>query len=190
MSTPETPGRSDPDCGQPAPAEGRVHVYTGDGKGKTTAALGLALRCAGAGERVFLAQFVKGMHYSELDALQRFSDLITVRQYGRGCFITDRPTAEDIAAAQAGLADARAQMLSGRYRLVILDEANIATHFHLFSVDDLLDFLAARPRHVEVVITGRHADPRVIAAADLVTEMRCVKHYYDLGVKARKGIEY
>jgi len=168
---------------------GRVQVYTGDGKGKTTAALGLALRCAGAGGRVFIAQFVKGMHYSELDVLQRLADLITVRQYGRRCFITDAPTAEDIAAARAGLADARAEMLSGRYRLVILDEANIATHFGLFGVDDLLEFIAARPPHVELVITGRRADDRVIAAADLVTEMRCVKHYYDAGVPARRGIE-
>lgn len=166
-----------------------VQVYTGEGKGKTTAALGLALRCAGAGDRVFIAQFVKGMHYCELDALERLADLITVRQYGRRCFITDQPTAEDIAAARSGLAEARAEMLSGRYRLVVLDEANIATHFGLFLVDDLLDFISARPEEVELVITGRRADDRIIAAADLVTDMVCVKHYYDAGVPARKGIE-
>lgn len=168
---------------------GCVQVYTGEGKGKTTAALGLALRCAGAGGRVFFAQFVKGMHYSELDALERLADLIVVRQYGRRCFITDEPTAEDIAAAREGLAEARAEMLSGCYRLVVLDEANIATHFGLFSVDDLLELIAARPPQVELVITGRRADERVIAAADLVTDMCCVKHYYDAGIPARKGIE-
>ena len=168
---------------------GYVQVYTGDGKGKTTAALGLALRCAGAGERVFIAQFVKGMHYSELDALERFEDLITVRQYGRDCFITAEPTQEDIDLARAGLAEARAEMLSGRYRLVILDEANIATHFKLFAVEELLAFIDDRPADVELVITGRRADERVIERADLVTEMRCVKHYYDEGVQARRGIE-
>ncbi|MCD6359445.1 MAG: cob(I)yrinic acid a,c-diamide adenosyltransferase, partial [Armatimonadetes bacterium] len=165
-------------------------VYTGDGKGKTTAALGLALRCAGAGGRVFIAQFVKGMHYSELDALERFADLITVRQYGRDCFITGDPTPEDIELARAGLAEAREAMLSGRYRLVILDEVNIATHFGLFAVEDLLEFIDGRPEDVELVITGRRADERVIDRADLVTDMRCVKHYYDAGVEARRGIEW
>ena len=168
---------------------GYVQVYTGDGQGKTTAARGLALRCAGAGERVFIAQFVKGMSYSELDSLARFEDLITVRQYGRDCFITDEPTAEDIDLARAGLTEARAEMLSGRYRLVILDEANIATHFKLFTVEELLAFIDERPDDVELVITGRRADERVIERADLVTEMRCVKHYYDEGVQARRGIE-
>jgi len=168
---------------------GYVQVYTGDGKGKTTAAIGLALRCAGADEHVFIAQFVKGMHYSELDALARLEDLITVRQYGRDCFITDEPTPEDIAAAREGLDEARAEMLSGRYRMVILDEANIATHFRLFAVEELLAFIDDRPEDVELVITGRRADPQIIERADLVTEMRCIKHYYDEGVQARKGIE-
>ena len=168
---------------------GRVQVYTGDGKGKTTAAIGLAVRCAGAGYHVFLAQFVKGMHYCELDALGRLEVLITVRQYGRTHFITGEPEPEDIEAAQAGLADARQAMLSGDYRLVILDEANVATHFGLFPVEDLLALIDARPEGVELVITGRRADPRVIERADLVTEMRCVKHYYDQGLPARRGIE-
>ncbi len=168
---------------------GYVQVYTGDGKGKTTAALGLALRAAGAGLRVFIAQFVKGMEYSELHALERFSDLIEVRQYGRSCFIEREAEPEDIEAARAGLAEVRGEMLSGEWDVVVLDEANIATHFELFPVEDLLAVIAERPERVELVITGRRADPRVIAAADLVTEMREVRHYYQHGVKARKGIE-
>jgi len=164
-------------------------IYTGDGKGKTTAALGLAIRAAGAGLRVLFAQFVKGMEYSEMKALQRFADLITVRQYGRGCFIYGEPAADDCAAARSGLDDIRSALVSGDYDVVILDEANIATSVGLFSVRELLDVVATRPAHVELVITGRDADPRVIAAADLVTEMREVKHYYQQGVQARVGIE-
>ncbi|MBD3292324.1 MAG: cob(I)yrinic acid a,c-diamide adenosyltransferase [Armatimonadia bacterium] len=167
---------------------GYVQVYTGDGKGKTTAALGLALRVAGAGLRVFIAQFVKGMEYSELRALEQF-DEIEVRRYGRGCFIRKEPSPEDIEAAHAGLAEAREELLSGDWDLVILDEANIAIFFDLFSVEDLLEVIAEKPEGVELVITGRRADPRVIEAADLVTEMREVKHYYEQGVQARKGIE-
>lgn len=167
---------------------GYVQVYTGDGKGKTTAALGLALRAAGAGLRVFIGQFVKGMEYSELRALARFPE-IEVRRYGRTCFIDREPEPEDIAAARAGLAEARAELLSGRWDVVILDEANIATHFGLFPVEELLALIAAKPEGVELVITGRRADPRVVAAADLVTEMREVKHYYERGVQSRKGIE-
>jgi cob(I)alamin adenosyltransferase len=169
--------------------QGYVQVYTGDGKGKTTAALGLALRAAGAGLRVFFAQFVKGMDYSELHALERHSDLITLRQYGRRCFILGEPEEEDRHSARMGLAEAKAEMLSGRYQVVVLDEASIAVFFELFSIDDLLDVVEARPTGVELVITGRRADERLLAAADLVTEMREIKHYYQKGVTARKGIE-
>ena len=167
---------------------GYVQVYTGDGKGKTTAALGLALRAAGAGLRVFIAQFVKGMEYSELRALERFPE-VEVRRYGRDCFIYHEPEPEDIEAAQAGLAEAREELLSGRWDVVILDEANIATYFELFSVEELLALIAEKPAGVELVITGRRADPRVIEVADLVTEMREIKHYYQQGVPCRKGIE-
>ncbi len=166
-----------------------VQVYTGDGKGKTTAALGLALRAAGAGLRVFIAQFVKGMAYSELASLDRFADLVTVRQYGLCSFIRGTPAPEDIAAAREGLGEARAAVASGRYDVVILDEANIATHFGLFAVDDLLEVVDLAAGNVEIVITGRRADPRVLERADLVTEMREVKHYYAKGVAARRGIE-
>jgi cob(I)alamin adenosyltransferase len=166
-----------------------VQVYTGGGKGKTTAALGLALRAAGAGLKVFVAQFVKGMSYSELEALKKLSDLITVRQYGRRCFIREEPDEQDVAVARRGLDEVRHVLGSGDYRVVILDEANIATHFGLFSVGELLDLIDAKPEGVELVLTGRNADPRVIERADLVTEMREVKHYYRRGVEARDGIE-
>ncbi len=169
--------------------KGYVQVYTGHGKGKTTAALGLALRAAGAGLKVYIAQFVKGVEYSELHTLAKLSDSITVKQYGRGYFIYRIPEEEDIRAAQEGLKEVREIMYSRKYQMIILDEANIATHFNLFSVDDLLDFINAKPEDVELVITGRMADPRVITVADLVTEMKEVKHYYHKGVQARDGIE-
>ena len=168
---------------------GYIHVYTGDGKGKTTAAFGLALRAVGAGHKVFIAQFVKGMKYHELTAIERLSADITVKQYGRDCFIKQEPRMEDIRAAVAGLRDARAIMCTNRYNVVILDEANIATYYQLFSADALIDFIRHKPERVELVITGRRADPKIIAAADLVTEMKEIKHYYNKGIGARDGIE-
>ena len=169
--------------------KGYIQVYTGDGKGKTTAAVGLALRAAGAGFRVYIAQFVKGMKYSEMDILPRLSDYITLRQYGRDCFIEREPTNEDIQAAQEGLKEVKEIMCSGEYQMIILDEANIAIYFNLFSVDDLLDFIREKPKGVELVITGRKADTRVIEAADLVTDMKEIKHYYQKGIEARSGID-
>ena len=169
--------------------DGYVQVYTGNGKGKTTAALGLALRAAGAGLRVYIAQFVKGMAYSEHRALERFPDLITVRQFGREGFIHDQPGPLDRDAARAGLEEVRKVLASGDYEVVILDEANIAVHFGLISVDDLLGLMDTRPPGVELVITGRRAHPAVVQHADLVTEMLEIKHYYHDGVQARQGIE-
>jgi cob(I)alamin adenosyltransferase len=168
---------------------GFIHVYTGDGKGKTTAALGLALRAAGAGLQVFIAQFLKQGDYSEIKALKRFGDLITVEQYGLGRFIRGYPDPEDIAAARQGLDRVREIFSAGRHPVVILDEANVAAACGLFSPVDLLDLLSAKPEGVEVVLTGRNAAPEVMARADLVTEMKMVKHYYQQGVAARTGIE-
>lgn len=171
------------------PAKGYIHVYTGNGKGKTTAAFGLALRAAGAGLRVYIAQFVKGRAHSEMEAFARFDDLITVEQCGRGGFIRHKPDAEDITAAQGGLEHVRVAIASRAWDMVILDEANIAVLFGLFPVEELLGLLDDKPQALELVITGRHADPRVIERADLVTEMREIKHYYTQGVQARVGIE-
>lgn len=169
--------------------KGYVQVYTGNGKGKTTAAFGLAFRAVGAGLRVFIAQFVKNKKYSEIKAVERLGDAITLRQYGRGDFIKRRPDEADMRAARDGLKEIREIMLSGRYDIIILDEINIATYYNLLSVEDLLAFIESRPDHVELVLTGRKADPRIIEAADLVTEMVEIKHYYHQGVKARVGIE-
>lgn len=169
--------------------KGYVHVYTGNGKGKTTAALGLALRAVGAGFKVYIAQFVKGMRYSEINALDKMPDSIAVKQYGRSCFINRNPEEEDIRAAQEGLKEVKEIMCSGKYQMIILDEANIATRYNLFSVEELLEFIRAKPEDVELVITGRTADPRIIEEADLVTEMKEIKHYYQKGVQARDGIE-
>jgi len=169
--------------------QGHIQVYTGDGKGKTTAALGLALRTAGAGARVFIAQFVKGRPTAELVSLTRLSDLITIKQYGREHFIVGEPEPEDIEAAQQGLQETQQTIASGEYPLVILDEANVAVDLGLFSVEALLEAVNSKPEHVEIVITGRNAHERIIDRADLVTEMRQVKHYHSKGVEARAGIE-
>lgn len=168
---------------------GFVHVYTGDGKGKTTAALGLALRAAGAGMRVFIARFLKTGDSSELAALERFGDLVTVRSYGRAGFIRGEPAPEDIEQARNGFAEVRNVVASGAYELVILDEVNVAVHLGLLSAEEVLDLIDRRPGNMELVLTGRRADDRIVARADLVTEMREVKHYYHAGVPARKGID-
>lgn len=168
--------------------KGYVQVYTGNGKGKTTAALGLALRAAGAGKKVFIAQFVKGMHYSELDVLPRIPG-ITLKQYGRGCFIRREPCTEDYAAARQGLAEAKNILISGEYHVVVLDEINIALYFGLIHLGELKEALKQRAAHVEVVLTGRNAPPELIDSADLVTEMQEIRHYYNDGIEARTGIE-
>ena len=151
--------------------KGYIQVYTGDGKGKTTAAFGLALRAVGAGLRVYIAQFVKGMRYGELDSVKKFHDQIMLKQYGRDCFIHNEPEKADIEAARAGYEEVKKIVASGEYELVILDEANIATYYKLFSVEELIELVNSRAENVEIVITGRKADPRIIEMADLVTEM-------------------
>ncbi|MCU0586102.1 MAG: cob(I)yrinic acid a,c-diamide adenosyltransferase [Desulfobacterales bacterium] len=168
---------------------GYVQVYTGDGKGKTTAALGLALRAAGAGFAVFILQFLKRGDYSEIDALKALSDRITVEQFGRGCLIRGAPEPEDIAEGRRGLARAREVLRAGRHAVVILDEANVAAALGLFPAQELLDLIGLKPEATELVLTGRYAASEIIAQADLVTEMKALKHYYDQGVPARTGIE-
>jgi cob(I)alamin adenosyltransferase len=169
--------------------KGYIHVYTGDGKGKTTAALGLALRAAGAGLKVFIAQFMKRGDYSEIKALERFGEEVTVEQYGLGRFVRGNPDPADIDAARKGLERVREIFTAGCHGLVILDEANVAAACGLFSPVDLLDLINARPEGVEVVLTGRNAAPEILTRADLVTEMKMVKHYFQQGVGARTGIE-
>lgn len=168
--------------------KGYVHVYTGNGKGKTTAALGISLRAVCAGKKVFFGQFVKGMDYSELKAVEYLPNL-TMQQFGRDCFIFNDPTDEDIKIAKEGLEEIKSILAKGEYDLVVLDEINIALYYHLFSIEDVLDAIGGRAEHVEVVCTGRKAHQDLIDYADLVTEMKEIKHYYTQGVQAREGIE-
>ncbi|MBW1913955.1 MAG: cob(I)yrinic acid a,c-diamide adenosyltransferase, partial [Deltaproteobacteria bacterium] len=138
---------------------------------------------------VYIAQFVKGLEYSELEAVEKLSDLVTIKQYGSGCFIRKAPSQEDIRFAREGFQEVKQIIDEGRHELVILDEANIAIYYNLFSIEELLDLIDKRPEHVELVITGRNAHEKLLKKADLVTEMREVKHYYKEGVLARTGIE-
>lgn len=165
-----------------------VQVYTGNGKGKTTAAFGLAIRAVGAGKNVYIAQFVKGMKYSELNSLGKI-DNIKIKQYGLNCFINGKPNETDIKAARKGLKEVAEILKSGKYDLVIMDEANIAVYYELFKVEELIEVIENRRSDVEVVITGRYASEKIIEKADLVTEMREIKHYYKQNVSARIGIE-
>ena len=169
--------------------KGYTQVYTGNGKGKTTAAIGLSIRAAGAGLKVFIAQFIKRGDYSEIKALKRFSDLITVEQFGLGRFTNGKPAPEDIKAAKKGLERVKLVLVSDEYDIIIMEEANVAVKFGLFGVQDLLKIIINKPYDKELVITGRGASPRIIENADLVTEMKPIKHYYKIGVRARVGIE-
>ncbi|ABW67034.1 cob(I)yrinic acid a,c-diamide adenosyltransferase [Desulfosudis oleivorans] len=169
--------------------KGYVQVYTGDGKGKTTAALGLALRATGAGLRVYICQFLKSGDYSEIKALASFGDQITVRQFGTGKFVKGAPSDEDRVAAAAGFASIQEAFSSGKYDVVIAEEISVAVSCGLLSAAQVCDLIDQRPDNVELVITGRGAPSEVIAKADLVTEMKPVKHYYFQGVMARTGIE-
>lgn len=175
--------------------QGYIQVYTGDGKGKTTAAFGLAVRALCAGKSVYVGQFVKSMKYHETRIEELFSmagesfGCIRIEQLGRGCFIDKNPEAVDVEMAHEGLRRCADYMRSGEYDVVILDELCIALHFGLLRLDEVLGVLAQRNPHTEVVITGRKAPQGLIDVADLVTEMREIKHYYHEGVLSRDGIE-
>jgi len=172
-------------------AEGMVQIYTGDGKGKTTAALGLALRAIGHGLKVYMIQFMKGNpEYGELRAIGSLPNFV-ITQYGRPDFVNrESPAEEDFRLAREGLAHAREIIASGEYDLVILDEINVALDFKLVELGEVLALIENRPRETELVLTGRYAPQRLIEAADLVTEMREVKHYFHPGRNARDGIEH
>jgi cob(I)alamin adenosyltransferase len=170
---------------------GLIQVYTGNGKGKTTAALGLAFRAAGRELMVCMIQFMKGGGpYGEHLAAPRLAPFLTIIQTGREGWVNrDNPDPEDTRLAHEALALAKQALTGGKYDLVILDEINGAIGFGLITVDEVLLLLEAKPSDVELVLTGRNAHERIMAAADLVTEMREVKHYYKAGVPARTGIE-
>lgn len=171
--------------------KGYIQVYTGNGKGKTTAALGLAFRAMGCGLKTYIGQFMKGQNCSELNAATAVSDYITIEQYGKLGFTrdTEHPDAEGMRNAKAGLKKASEAMLSGKYDIIVLDEINTAHFFHLVTVEEMLEFVKTKPVRVELVFTGRYAPQGLIDAADLVTEMVEIKHYYREGMLSRKGIE-
>jgi cob(I)alamin adenosyltransferase len=171
--------------------KGMVQVYTGNGKGKTTAALGLALRASGQGLKVYIVQFMKGWpFYGELESVKHLPN-ITLRQFGRPDFVNkENPYPIDVRMAQEALDHAREVVLAGQHDLVILDEANVALDFGLIKLADVLDLLEKRPPQVELVLTGRDAPAALIARADMVTEMLQIKHPFTEGVEARKGIEF
>jgi len=166
-----------------------IHVYTGDGKGKTTAALGLTLRSVGAGWRVLFTQFLKHGEFSEIKGLKKLGDQITIRQYGSGRFIKGKPSKKEAEMARAGLSEIMQVMKEGKYDLIVLDEINVAVHFGLIPLEGVISLLEKRPPDVELILTGRWAPKEITERADLVTEARMIKHYFSKGVRAREGIE-
>ena len=167
-------------------------IYTGNGKGKTTAALGLALRAMGHGFRTYIGQFMKGQVCGELKACSALAPSITIEQYGNKRFSGNEnaPKGKDLRMAKVGLEKATKALLSCKYDIVVLDEIITAHSFHLITLEEMLDIAAVKPTGVELVFTGRNAPPELIEKADLVTEMKDVKHYFQRGIKARRGIEH
>jgi len=173
--------------------KGLVMVYTGDGKGKTTAALGLALRQIGWGKRVLFIQFMKGKGnvYGERAAAEKFLPLLEIEQHGRDEFVNlSNPAQIDIDLAHRALERAKEAFGSGKYNMIVLDEVNVALSCGLVSVAEVLDLLAQKPEEVDLVLTGRYCPDRILEHADMVSEVKEIKHHYTKGIPARKGIEY
>ncbi len=170
---------------------GLVQVYTGDGKGKTSAAFGAALRAIGRGLRVYIIQFIKGgFDYGELQVVKKLPNL-KLAAFGRGKFVTEvSPHEEDVKLAEEALKLAEEVVGSGQYDIVVLDEINVALNLKLVTVDEALQLIKNRPKHVELILTGRYAPVQIVEVADLVTEMKEIKHPFTEGVTPRKGIEY
>lgn len=169
--------------------KGCIHIYTGDGKGKTSAALGLCLRAAGAGLKVFIAQFLKKADSSEIKAVRAHLPMITILQFGTGKFVRDVPCPEDAKAAAKGFTELRTAVMSGKFDVIVADELNAAITLELVPLDEAIDLLRNKPENVELVITGRDAHPQLVHLADLVTVMNKKKHYFDKGLGARIGID-
>lgn len=166
-----------------------IQIYTGNGKGKTTAAFGLGIRAAGAGLKVYIGQFLKGGNYSELKALKKIKN-IRVEQLGSCCFIKRQPTKKDLALARTGLEKIRKIIVKRIYDMVILDEIIVALHLKLLKLEDVMRLAKIIPKKTELILTGRYAPAQILKMADLVSEIKEIKHYFKKGVKARKGIEY
>ncbi len=168
-----------------------IQVYTGNGKGKTTAALGQALRALGHGMKVFMIQFMKGRTYGELVTCEKCLPGFTIVMSGRDEFVKKgEPEEVDLRMAREGFELAKKVAAGGEHGMLILDEINVAMDYGLLPVGEVLDFLRSCPREMEVVCTGRYASPELIELADLVSEVREVKHHYQQGVQMRKGIEF
>jgi cob(I)alamin adenosyltransferase len=176
---------------KPRLENGLVQVYTGDGKGKTSAAFGAALRAIGRGLNVYIIQFIKGgFDYGELYVVEKLPNL-KLAAFGRGKFVTEvSPHEEDVKLAKEAFELARKVVQSGEYDVVILDEINVALNLKLVKVDEALQLIKNKPVHVELILTGRYAPRQIIEVANLVTEMNEIKHPFTEGVKPRKGIEY
>ena len=172
-------------------AKGLVIVITGNGKGKTTAAFGQALRAIGQGYKVFVLQFMKGRKYGEFIAAEKYLPRLTIRMFGLDSFVMrDNPAAIDIELAQKGLAAAKKAINSGKYDMVILDEINVALDFKLINLQEVIDIIKNKPAGLDLILTGRYAPPEIIELADTVSEVQEVKHHYNKGIKDRTGIEY
>ena len=170
---------------------GLVQVYTGNGKGKTTAALGLSLRAIGRGLKVIFFQFMKGQSYGELESVKRLSPDLTIIQLGRDGFVDRKyPEPRDYQLARAGVQLASEAISSGKYDIVVLDEMNCIVDFNLVKIEELISLIDSKSETLELVITGRNAHPDIIERADLVTEMKEVKHCFNAGQDARIGIEF
>ncbi len=171
--------------------KGYIQIYTGNGKGKTTAALGLSLRAAGHGLKVAIIQFMKGwIDYGELEGVKMLSPYVTIHQCGRDTFVNpENPDPEDVKLARDGFELAKKIIFDERPDIVVLDEINCAVMFNLISEEEVIELMEKKPEGMELVLTGRGATEKMIEKADLVTEMREIKHYYAAGVDARVGIE-
>jgi cob(I)alamin adenosyltransferase len=170
---------------------GLVMVITGNGKGKTTAAFGQALRAIGQNYNVFVLQFMKGRKYGEIIAAEKYLPRLTIRMSGLDSFVMrDNPAAIDIELAKKGLDTARKAIMSGKYDMVVLDEINVALDFKLISLKEVIDLIKNKPPAVNLILTGRYAPEGIIKLADTVSDVKEIKHHYAAGIKDRAGIEY
>jgi cob(I)alamin adenosyltransferase len=169
---------------------GKVHIYTGSGKGKTTAAIGLGIRAAGSNNKVFMIQFMKGRKYNELNTIEKISNF-EYKQFGRDEFVSkENPEKIDIELAKEGFKHAKKIIKSNKYDMIILDELNVAVDFNLITVDEVLKLIMEKPEKLEMILTGRYANTEFVKVADIVTEMLEIKHPYKTGLIAREGIDF